>query len=185
MGRLILSSYNSRGTLLFLSEKYEFWIELITRHSLSVSAKDISKSAQLYCPASSRCPSRSPPGHWIFCPQWLCRQVMYLQKRIKNLFRLLFIQCQYKNTYIYRGERSVSSVLYPDECQQLGLDRLSCLFSTGLQDLLHSHLAFGRGVKNSLIWGICLVIMAFSWNTGTGDLIINMPRWILDELDNY
>lgn len=80
------------------------------------------------------------------------------------------------------------SVLFPDEYQLLGLDRLSCLFSMGLQDLLHSGLAFGRGVKNSLIWVICLVVIAFSWNAGTGDsipLAINRPRCILDEWSNY
>lgn len=55
-----------------------------------------------------------------------------------NLFRLFFSPSQYKNAYMFHGERSASSALFPDECQLLGLDRLSCLFSMRLQDLLHS-----------------------------------------------
>jgi len=39
-----------------------------------------------------------------------------------NVFKLIFIQCQYKNTSMFQGKRSVSSVLFPDQCQLLGLD---------------------------------------------------------------
>lgn len=74
-----------------------------------------------------------------------------ISTRQLNLSRLFFIQCQYENAYMFHGERSVFCVLFLDECHLLGWDRLSCLFSKGLQDSLHSGLASGRGMKNSLI----------------------------------
>lgn len=107
--------------------------------SLVVRAKGMSKYVQLYYPARG-------VGTYLDLHQHIEFSVLSgyvdrssISRSHLNLFRQFFSPCQYKNAYMFHGERSASSVLFPnDECQLLDLDRLSCLFFMGLQDLLLS-----------------------------------------------
>lgn len=74
MGRQILRSYNSRGSMWKISISQLFYFS--QGHEQMWPA--------LLSSQNSGYLSRCPPGHRNFCPQWLCSQIRDLQKKIKS-----------------------------------------------------------------------------------------------------
>lgn len=107
--------------------------------------KDTSKCGQLYYPA--RTVGTYPDVHQdteISVPSGFAVR-LGISRRKLNLLKLFFIPCQYRNVSIFHGERSVSYVLSPDECQLLSLNNISSDLQV-TSDLLHSALVFEKGL---------------------------------------
>lgn len=107
--------------------------------------KDMSKCGQLYYPV--RTVGIYPDIHQdteISVPSGFAVRLGISRSKL-NLFKLFFIPCQCKNVSIFHGERSVSSVLSPDECQLLSLNNISSDLQV-TSHLLHSALVFEKGL---------------------------------------